>query len=92
MGVDNPLRSIVHCLIRERGDRGHLWTLVFECLLSLGPTDQLVGEGGTLHHVVILVRLPSDGELDVTLELPTSVTQLALNLTTPMAGPTPEKW
>ena len=43
--------------------------------------DQLVWEGGALHHVVVLVRLPGHGELDVALELPTNVTQFALNLT-----------
>ena len=91
VSIDKPLRSVVHSLVREGGDGSHPWTLVFERLLSLGPTDQLVGESGALHHVVVLVRLPGHGELDVALELPTSATQLALNLTTPMACPASEK-
>ena len=76
-------------MVGERGDGGHPRTLVLERLLPLGPPDQLVGEGGPLHHVVVLVRLPGHGELDVALELAASATELTLYLTTPMAGPAP---
>lgn len=91
MSIDKPSRGVVHGLVREGGDRSHPWTLVFERLLSLGSSDQLVRKGSALHHVVVLVCLPGHSELDVTLKLPTSATQLALNLTTPMACPAPGK-
>ena len=91
VGIDEPLWGIVDSLVGERGDGGHPRPLVLERLLPLGPPDQLVGEGSPLHHVVVLVRLPGHGEFDVTLELTSSATQLALHLTTPMARPAPDQ-
>ena len=91
VSIDKPSRGVIHGLVRESGDSSHPWTLVFERLLSLGSSDQLIRKGSALHHVVVLVCLPRHGELDVALELATSATQLALNLTTPMACPAPGK-
>ena len=89
MSINKPSRSIVHCLVWECGNRSYSWTLVFECLLALSSSDQLIWEGSALHHVVILMCLPGNSELDVAFELAASATQLTFNLTTPVACPAP---
>ena len=51
----------------------HPWLLVLESDFPLGISDEVIREGSALHNVVGLRRLPGHRELDVALQLPTSV-------------------
>ena len=67
------------------------WLSILEHQLSLRPTDQVVGKSCALHHIIGLVVLPGDGQLDEGLEVLVALADGAGGAAPSVAGGTPER-